>query len=187
MNNQNLIIYRFNSLYQILKELEPELNFKIFEVFNEELLNNKIKNLKNYLIITENQIVKNNNQYIFKQQPIKIFKFIEKLNIEFLKKKFNEQSQFNIKNYIINLNSREMSLKNIKLKLTEKETNIIIYLSKIKKPVSIDELQTNVWGYQSELETHTVETHVYRLRKKILKIFDDKKFIISKKNGYQIN
>ena len=77
--------------------------------------------------------------------------------------------------------------KNIKLKLTEKETNIIIYLSKIKKPVSIDELQTNVWGYQSELETHTVETHVYRLRKKILKIFDDKKFIISKKNGYQID
>ena len=187
MNNQNLIIYRFNSLYQILKELEPELNFKVFEVLNEKLLNNEIKNLKNYLIVTKNEITNKNNQYIFKQQPIKIFKFIEKLNIEFLKKKFNEQSQFNIKNYIINLNSREMSFKNIKLKLTEKETNTIIYLSKINKPVSIDELQTNVWGYQSELETHTVETHVYRLRKKILKIFDDNNFIISKKNGYQIN
>tara|TARA_Y100000768_G_scaffold360950_1_gene318596 strand:- start:771 stop:1334 length:564 start_codon:yes stop_codon:yes gene_type:complete len=187
MNNQNLIIYRFNSLYQILKELEPELNFKVFEVLNEKLLNNEIKNLKNYLIVTKNEITNKNNQYIFKQQPIKISKFIEKLNIEFLKKNFNEQSQFNIKNYIINLNSREMSFKNIKLKLTEKETNTIIYLSKINKPVSIDELQTNVWGYQSELETHTVETHVYRLRKKILKIFDDNNFIISKKNGYQIN
>ena len=187
MNNQNLIIYRFNSLYQILKELEPELNFKVFEVLNEKLLNNEIKNLKNYLIVTKNEITNKNNQYIFKQQPIKISKFIEKLNIEFLKKNFNEQSEFNIKNYIINLNSREMAFKNIKLKLTEKETNTIIYLSKINKPVSIDELQTNVWGYQSELETHTVETHVYRLRKKILKIFDDNNFIISKKNGYQIN
>ena len=75
---------------------------------------------------------------------------------------------------------------NNKLKLTEKESNIIIYLSKFDKPIGIDELQLKVWGYQSELETHTVETHIYRLRKKILKTFNDKNFIISKKNGYQI-
>ena len=54
-------------------------------------------------------------------------------------------------------------------------------------PINVDELQTNVWGYQSELDTHTVETHIYRLRKKILKVFKDENFIISKKNGYQIN
>ena len=118
--------------------------------------------------------------------PIKINKLIEIVNVEFLKLQFNDQSQININNYIINLNSRELSFKDVKLKLTEKEVNTIIYLSKIKKAISINELQTNVWGYQSETETHTVETHIYRLRKKIFKTFKDDSFIISKKNGYQI-
>ena len=111
---------------------------------------------------------------------------VEKLNIELLKQKFNDQSEININNYRINVNSREMLLKDKKLKLTEKEVNTIIYLSKINKPVNIDELQRNVWGYQSGIETHTVETHIYRLRKKISKTFDDEYFIKSKKNGYQI-
>ena len=186
MNNKNLIIYQFNPLYQILKEFEQDLNFKIIEVLNEKLLNNEIKNLNNYLIITKKKILNIKYQYIFDHLPIKIFKFVEKLNIEFLKIQFNDQSEIIIKDYKINLNSREMFLKNIKLKLTEKEVNTIIYLSKIKTAVSIDELQTNVWGYQSDIETHTVETHIYRLRKKISKIFDNKYFIISKKNGYQI-
>ena len=88
--------------------------------------------------------------------------------------------------YIIDLNSREMLAKNIKLKLTEKEINTIIFLSKSNEPVSIDELQEKVWSYQSDIETHTVETHIYRLRKKILNTFKDNEFIISKKNGYQI-
>ena len=79
-----------------------------------------------------------------------------------------------------------MLTKNKKLKLTEKEINTITYLSKSEKPVSIDELQEKVWSYQSDIETHTVETHIYRLRKKILNTFNDKDFIISEKNGYQI-
>ena len=70
--------------------------------------------------------------------------------------------------------------------MTEKEINTINYLSDSDKPVSIDELQENVWGYQSGIETHTVETHIYRLRKKILNTFDDNEFIVSKKDGYQI-
>ena len=84
------------------------------------------------------------------------------------------------------MNSREIFLNNTRLKLTEKEINTIIYLSKSNKPVSIDELQEKVWSYQSDIETHTVETHIYRLRKKILKSFDDKNFIVSQKNGYKI-
>ena len=80
-----------------------------------------------------------------------------------------------------------MSEKKIRLKLTEKEINTIIFLSKSNKQVSVDELQKKVWSYQSDIETHTVETHIYRLRKKILNTFDDNEFIISKKNGYQIN
>ena len=79
-----------------------------------------------------------------------------------------------------------MTFDTFKLKLTEKETNTITYLSKVKKPVTIDELQKNVWSYQSDIETHTVETHIYRLRKKILGTFNDDNFIVSKKNGYQI-
>ena len=79
-----------------------------------------------------------------------------------------------------------MSFKENKLKLTEKEINSIVYLFKIAKEVKIQELQTKVWGYQSQLETHTVETHIYRLRKKILTVFNDGNFIISKKNGYEI-
>ena len=111
---------------------------------------------------------------------------MEKINIEFLKLQFNNQSQMKVNNYNINLNSREMLINDTKLKLTEKEINIITYLSKSNKPVSIDELQAQVWSYQSDIETHTVETHIYRLRKKILNTFNDKEFIISKKNGYQI-
>ena len=79
-----------------------------------------------------------------------------------------------------------MLINNTMLKLTEKEINTIIYLSKSNKPVSINELQQKVWSYQSDMETHTVETHIYRLRKKILSTFNDKEFIVSKKNGYQI-
>ncbi len=186
MNNQNLIIYQFNPLYQILKELEQNLNFKIIEVLSEKKLNLEIKNLNNYLIITKKKILNIQEQYILDDLPIKIFKLVEKLNIQFLKFRFNEQSEIIINDYIVNLNSREISLKNIKLKLTEKEINTIIYLSKIKSPVNIDELQRKVWGYQSDIETHTVETHIYRLRKKMFKIFNDENFLISKKNGYQI-
>ena len=92
----------------------------------------------------------------------------------------------NIRNYKINLNSREMSFKDLTLKLTEKESKVILFLSKSNKPVNVDQLQSEVWGFNSKLETHTVETHIYRLRKKINDKFNDENFIISKKNGYQI-
>jgi DNA-binding response OmpR family regulator len=186
MNNQNIIVYRFNHLYQILKELEKEIRFKIIEIPDEKSLINETKNLNNYLIITKKKILKVNNQFILTQLPIKIFRMIEKLNIELLKHQFAEQSKIIIKDYIIDINGREMSSKNVKLKLTEKEINTIIYLSKLNKPISINELQTKVWEYHSDIETHTVETHIYRLRKKISKNFLDDNFIISKNNGYQI-
>ena len=104
-----------------------------------------------------------------------------------MKKNFNEQSNITVSKYTINTNSREMILHNQKLKLTEKEINMIIYLSKSKKPIKINELQEKVWGYQSKLETHTVETHIHRLRKKIKEKFFDENLIISKKNGYEIS
>ena len=186
MNNQNLIIYEFSTLYQILKELELDLNLNIIEATNEEFLNNKVQDLKNYLVISKKKISHIDHQFIFNFSPLKIFRLIEKINVEFMKNNFSDQSKVNIDNYIIDLNSREMLFKDYKLKLTEKEVNTIIYLSKKNKPVNIEELEKNVWQYQSDVETHTVETHIYRLRKKILQTFKDQNFIISKKNGYQI-
>ncbi len=186
MNTQNLIIYKFNELYHILEELGLDLNFKITFVDNENSLNEKVKNLHNHLIISNKKYSHTGNQFVLDNLPINIFKLVEKINIEFLKIHFNSQSEVKVDNYTIDLNSREMLKNNIKLKLTEKEINTIIYLSKSKTPVSIDELQDKVWSYQSDMETHTVETHIYRLRKKILNTFDDNGFIVSKKNGYQI-
>ena len=186
MINQNLIIYNFNSLYKILEELSLDLNFNIISAENEKSLNDKIQNINNYLIISSKKNFNINNQIVLDNLPINISKLIEQINIQFLKLQFNNQSQVKINKYTIDLNSREMIFNNTKLKLTEKETNTITYLSKVKKPVSVNELEENVWSYQSDIETHTVETHIYRLRKKILSIFKDNNFIISKKDGYQI-
>ena len=181
MNSQNLIIYDYNLLYLIFEELNLDLNFNIIEVENQKQLQEVIKKKSNYLIITKKKNFQPKNNFSLENLPIKISKLVEKINIEFIKQQFNNQSKVTIKNYIIDLNSREMSSKNNKLKLTEKEVNTIIYLSNNNKTVSINELQKHVWDYQSDLETHTVETHIYRLRKKILVSFNDDKFIISKK------
>ena len=186
MSTQNLIVYKFTSLYLILKELGLDINFKTSFVDSKKSLNDKVKNLSNYLIISNKRYSDLKNQFVLENTPIKILKLLEKINIEFLKLQFNYQSQVKIKNYTIDLNSREIIINNTKLKLTEKEINTISYISKSNKPVSIGELQEKVWSYQSDIETHTVETHIYRLRKKILKTFNDNEFIISKKNGYQI-
>ena len=186
MSIQNLIIYKFFSLYQILEEISSDLNFNITFIDNENSLNDKIKNFNHYLITSNKRYLDIDTKIVLDNLPISIFKLIEKINIEFLKQQFNNQSELQINKYTIDLNSRELLLKSSKLKLTEKEINTIIYISKSNKPVSIDELQEKVWSYQSDLETHTVETHIYRLRKKILKTFNDNEFIISKKDGYHI-
>jgi len=183
---QSLIIYKFTSLYHILEELGLDLNFRIISVDSKISLNEKLKNLKNYIIISNIKYPDIDNQFVLENIPINIFRLIEKINIEFLKIQFNSQSHVKLNNYTIDLNSREMFIESTKLKLTEKEINTITYLSKSIKPVSIDELQEKVWSYQSDIETHTVETHIYRLRKKISNTFNDNEFIVSKKNGYQI-
>ena len=187
MNNQNLIIYKSKSLYKILIEIEEIINFKIIEASDEKNLKDKLTIYKDYLIITKKKIENFNNQLVLNKFPIKILILIEKLNIQFLKNQFYKKSELNIGKYIMDLNSRELKLKNIFLKLSEKEVNIIVYLHKSTSSVSIQNLQSNVWGHKLNLETHTVETHIYRLRKKILETFNDKNFIVSQKKGYQIS
>ncbi len=187
MDKYNLIIFKFEIFYEILKELEENINFNISDVEDIEVLNKLAVNSKNYLVVSKKKLDNIENQFILDKAPIKISKLIEKLNVNFLRLQFSTNSDLNIKGYKLNLNSRELIKNNLLLKLTEKEANIIIYLSDSKKIVDIKQLQSKVWGYNSKLETHTVETHIYRLRKKILECFKDKNFIISKKNGYEIN
>jgi hypothetical protein len=92
MITQNLIIYKFRSLYHILEELGLDLNFDISFIDNENSLNNKVKNLNNYLIISNKKFLDVSNQFILENTPINIFKLVEKINIEFLKQQFNSQS-----------------------------------------------------------------------------------------------
>ena len=186
MINQNIIIYKFIPLYQILKEIEKDINLNVISIAEEKDLNNEIIKYKNYLIITRTKILSLKNQLILNNLPMNLNKIIERLNIEFIKNKYLDQSQIIINRYNIDLNSKEITFNKKKLKLTEKEIRTIVYLSKSAEPITINELQTKVWGYQSDLETHTVETHIYRLRKKFLDCFNDKTFISSEKNGYKI-
>ena len=187
MNLKKLIIYDFKELFKILYEIKKELNYEIIEISAENLLNISLNKKNDHLVIVKKLVKNLNNQILVTSLPLKLSKLIEKLNIEFLKRNFHSQSELKIQKYNLDINSRELIFKEKKIKLTEKESNIILYISNSIKPVSIQDLQLNVWGYHSDLETHTVETHVYRLRKKILATFDDNDFIKSKKNGYQIN
>jgi len=187
MKNPTLLIHEKFILYEILNEIKEQFEFSIISFNDDDLKErNKINN-SNYLFINKKKIKNINNQIILDNLPINILKLSEKINLNFLKLKFKTQSNIKVGKYLFNLNVREMVSLNLKLKLTEMEINTIIYLSKLKKPVKIEELRLNVWRYQAGLETHTVETHIYRLRKKILKKFNDNQFIISTPSGYKVN
>jgi DNA-binding response OmpR family regulator len=184
MNNQNLVIYDFKILYEILREINNYINFKLISVDKVSDLN--LKDQNDYLLISNKKIKNVENQITLNNFPIDIIKLIESINVKFLKKKYSQQSDIDIGDYKLNLNSRKIFNGTKSLNLTEREANIIIYLNNSKKPVKISKLQTEVWGHNSKLETHTVETHIYRLRKKINDIFEDNNFIKSSKSGYVI-
>jgi hypothetical protein len=132
------------------------------------------------------KFINSNNIIYLNELPIKISKLIEKINIVFLKINFKSQSKILVKDYEIDLNARIIIKQNKELKLTEREIEIILFLFDRKKPQKVSDLQTKIWHQKIELETHTVETHIYRLRKKISDKFDDKNFIKSSELGYFI-
>ena len=179
MNNQTLVIYDFIILYEILSEFEEYINFKIINL--EKISDFDFNKQDNYLIISNKKINKVKNQIELIDFPINITKLIETINVNFLKKKYSQQSEIELGIYKLNLNSRKIFNGEKSLNLTEREANIVIFLNNSKKPVKISKLQTEVWGHNSKLETHTVETHIYRLRKKINNIFEDNNFIKSSK------
>ena len=195
MISQNVFIVNYNSLYEILDEIKENLSFKITKFENEDdFRKNKNFDEKNILIISNsknklilNQNISEKNLLIFDFLPLAINKIIELINLKLIKLKFNNQSKINIKNYELNLNSKFFSKEGLSIKLTEKEIEIILYLYQNKTKHNVIDLQRNIWHYSSDMETHTVETHVYRLRKKISDRFKDENFILSEINGYFID
>ena len=191
---QNVFIINYNSLYEILNEIKENLSFKIIKFKNEEDFKNRNDlDLTNCLIISKtypklllNKDIKDNNFLNFKDLPLPLKKLLELISIRLIKLKFNHQSKIIIKGYELNLNSKFIGKNNLNLKLTEKEINIILYLNHKKIKHDVADLQKNIWGYSSNIETHTVETHIYRLRKKINDLFKDQNFILTHKNGYFI-
>ena len=185
---KKLIIFRYKELFNILEEIKENFEFKL-EFYEKERGLEKLENnnLSDYLVIAKKKLSNLNKQIIIDKSPININDLIQTLNINFLKSKFIEQSKIDLGRYNLDLNSRILNQNEKELELTEKESSILIFLKQSKDPVKIDQLQEKVWGYNSELETHTVETHVYRLRKKINDKFYDNEFIISDKKGYFLN
>ena len=192
MDKPSINIIEFKELYNILLELDSITNFKINYYNNEseilQLQENKKININYSTIILKKPSKKINekNVIVFEELPNRIDKIIDKINIHLIKQKYNLQSNLKIGEYSLDLNSRTIFKNQKKLNLTEREIDILIFLSKQKEPQKIDTLQNKVWNYSSNLETHTVETHIYRLRKKIKDTFNDDNFIISKKDGYII-
>ena len=188
MTRSKVIILNLKGLYNVLLELKDFFKFELFYQEKEADLFEQNKG-KNYLVISNKKIlsnIDNKNIIILSELPIKILDLIEKININLLKLKYSYQSNFQIKEYKLDLNSRIISFEKKNLRLTEREIEIILFLISKDKPQSIDVLQKEVWGYSENLETHTVETHVYRLRKKINETFDDSNFLVSSKDGYKI-
>ena len=186
MNSRILIIYEYQILYQIFNEISESLNFEIIQSNEKDLKEFNFDQKNNYLIISEKKIEGVKNSLILDNLPIKFEKLIETINIKFLKNKFLDQSHIKIGEYNLDLNSRKISFGNKSLNLTERETNLIIFI-KDKKNVTIKELQKKVWDYSPDLDTHTVETHIYRLRKKMKETFGNESFILNTTKGYSID
>ena len=192
MTNQIVSIVEILALNDIFREVKSIFSFKLINFVNTQDFLNKvndkdpdtlssviISNTNNNLLLSS-KIIDLKNLILIENSPIRIKQLVDKINILLIKKKYSFQSKLKIKNYTINLNSKEIFNQETKLKLTEREIDIILFLKEKDSPQSVDNLQNEVWNYSSILETHTVETHVYRLKKKFKNHFNDDNFILSK-------
>tara|TARA_B100000287_G_scaffold383362_1_gene389074 strand:- start:21 stop:614 length:594 start_codon:yes stop_codon:yes gene_type:complete len=197
MSKQIVNFFQLSEIYNIFLELKDILSFDINNYQSEKELSNALNNneidFSSSIIVSKhnndllsNEKLDKRNILIIDKLPVHLNKLIDKINVHLIQHQYNFKSKLNIKNYILNINSRTVFKDNKELKLTEKEIEIILFLNKNNKPQKIDTLQSQIWKYSSDLETHTVETHVYRLRKKIKDKFNDEDFIISSEKGYLI-
>ena len=195
--NQSVIIINIKPLYEILNEINNNFSYKLVHLNSKEFdenFNKKDKQFDNSIFITTSEYIQTLEKIRIKEEkillinisPESIYKLIDRINVCLIQNKYDFQSNIKLKNYNLDINSKTVEYKNKKLKLTEKEIEIILFLNKDNLSKKVIDLQKNVWGYSSDIETHTVETHVYRLRKKISDTFKDNKFILIDDNGYYL-
>ena len=194
---QKLYILNIPEMEKIFNEIKEYINFEVvgFKKIKDlvEQLQNDKNILLNSIILTDKKDTKSiggkideNKICYLPNLPFKILSLLEQINVKFMQQVYVSQSEINVKNYALDLNARILKKNNQELKLTEREIEAIIFLQNKNEPVSVEKLQKEVWKYGENLETHTVETHIYRLRKKIKDKFNDNNFILSEKKGYFI-
>jgi len=141
------------------------------------------------ILVTKSMDNANNLSNILNEEikaPFRILNFKEKIISVIAKNEFKKNSLINLNGYTINKNERKIKKNNLELQLSEKEVDVLVLFSENKNPIKRDLVLKKVWNYSRETETHTVETHIHRLRKKILEKFNDNDFIKNNKNGYFI-
>ena len=195
------MIYASNSFVSTLNELKPFLKFNHFIsapsasydiiLFHDEILKDKkIKNIINKSDFLKVCLSTQKNQ-AFKcdaiiQLPTTLNEINNTLENIFAKKKFIKNSSIKVKSYLLNKNTKKLIKNNNSIILTEKEIQLIELLLNDNSPLSKNDILSSVWNYSAEADTHTVETHIYRLRKKINDEFMDDEFILNSKDGYHL-
>ena len=192
ISKKKIIITDNKVLLNILLELKQLFSLEIFDLKNFLDKIHLIEKLDRLFVIVDKKkfdfIDRAELDFVIhlKNLPINISKLMRLINANILKKNYNNSSNIKIRNYYINFNSKIIKRDNIELKLTQKELELIIFLSTKNSPQKAKTLQRDIWKQKSDLETHTVETHIYRLRKKIKDRFNDLNFIFNDKRGYFI-
>ena len=160
-------------------------------LFHEDALKYK----KNVEIINESNSLKiyatnkkdtSNNYDAVMELPLTLKEINSLVEGITVKKIFSKNSSIKIKNYFLNKNEKKLSKENIEIILTEREVQLLELLLKYNKPISKNKILSSVWNYAPDADTHTIETHIYRLRKKINDKFSDNNFILNTKNGYSL-
>ena len=212
MTDSTISIFRNKIFSEILNEMKLFSKYKIKYYEDLNLCVNDAKK-KNQLVIFFvsglnknffNKIKKNNFPLIFVGEssalknilssehynqinmPFAILDFKKKVIAAIAINEFKKNSLIHLNDYIIDKNERKIKKNNLALKLSEKEISFLILFSENKEPISRSLVLKNVWKYSSESETHTVETHIHRLRKKVLEKFGDNNFIKNNNKGYYI-
>jgi len=189
------------SFITTLNELEPFLKFKSvndknsfdFDVilFHEEALSDKddkkiISNSNSLKVCASNNRNSSNNYDAFLEIPSLLKEINSVVENVAAKRIFSKNSSIEIKKYLLNKNEKKLSNNNNEIILTEKEIQLLELFLNNKRPISKDKILSSVWNYSSNADTHTVETHIYRLRKKINDKFSDEDFIVNTKDGYTL-
>ena len=193
--NEVKLFSKFNIKYYedldlCVQDAEKQNLLVVFFINKKEksFFNNKTYNFPSILIV-ESSTEKNKFSNGLKEQlnmPFTILEFEKKVISLIAKNEFKYNSLIQLENYTIDKNERKIKKNNIELRLSEKEINFLILFSKNKEPLSKNLVLKNVWKYSLESETHTVETHIHRLRKKIFEKFGDNNFIKNNNKGYYI-